>query len=445
MVLPECGIPRLCVDLVASVHNMNYDTVKNDGMSDDDDEKQEHEKEHEHKQEQEKEQYENNYSYYTTRNSLLRYLDGRYELHTIGVDDDNSTLLKKYTTRKDYALLQSELETIQDEFACISMDVYQKYRSLMNPSERLNKVLQISRQESIYWQLFHMIDLSLIKSYIELDGMPGSGSMAIMKLTSNKKLFGRCMSLTKDIELDWDRTLLDKLSLVKKHDVRVIDASSILIDDMIVSHVEYVRKYKKRKKPWSNGVDLVICHSYCEFQIDSKKDKELIVMLKLQEEFLCSLLLLCRGGTLIFRLYDHVQKGTLRILGAINALFQNVQIIKPLSSRPYNNEKFIIARGFLLSETSLNVKMVSKIFCQYDNIYDTRTLFALRSWLISYVVPIDIRNWLNAWQVMSWKGQLKASKDLLECIDKNDDYKECIDQQTFAEQWITTISNSNSN
>lgn len=80
-------------------------------------------------------------------------------------------------------------------------------------------------------------------------------------------------------------------------------------------------------------------------------------------EMLAAVSVLEKGGSFIFKIYDISIKPMFDILYIINKLFKNVNIIKPLTSRPANSEKYIVATGFK-GLTKYNKKMLFNILEQ---------------------------------------------------------------------------------
>lgn len=75
-------------------------------------------------------------------------------------------------------------------------------------------------------------------------------------------------------------------------------------------------------------------------------------------EMLTALSVLEKGGSFVFKIYDISIKPMFDILHILNNTFKDVNIIKPLTSRPANSEKYIVAIGF----KGLSKKVKKKLY-----------------------------------------------------------------------------------
>jgi 23S rRNA U2552 (ribose-2'-O)-methylase RlmE/FtsJ len=75
-----------------------------------------------------------------------------------------------------------------------------------------------------------------------------------------------------------------------------------------------------------------------------------------------ALLLLCEvytalrvqspGGAFVLKVFDIQSEDTIRILGALSSNYASVSVVKPLSSRPANSEKYVVCCGFSPSSST---------------------------------------------------------------------------------------------
>jgi 23S rRNA U2552 (ribose-2'-O)-methylase RlmE/FtsJ len=75
-------------------------------------------------------------------------------------------------------------------------------------------------------------------------------------------------------------------------------------------------------------------------------------------ETLGALSVLEKGGIFIFKIYDVSIKPMFDILHILNNTFREVNIVKPLTSRPANSEKYIVAIGY----NGISKKLKKKLF-----------------------------------------------------------------------------------
>jgi hypothetical protein len=77
-----------------------------------------------------------------------------------------------------------------------------------------------------------------------------------------------------------------------------------------------------------SSIKLILCEIYSAFV--------------LQEE----------GGSLVLKIYDMFHEHTLKIVSLLKIYYENIYIVKPLSSRPANSEKYLVCTGFSMSDAS---------------------------------------------------------------------------------------------
>ena len=86
------------------------------------------------------------------------------------------------------------------------------------------------------------------------------------------------------------------------------------------------------------------------------------------------------GGTQIIKIFDTFTPLTIKLLYLVSTLYNNVYIYKPLTSRPANSEKYIIAKGFKGIDSNY-LKSLYSIVAKWEDIkkngYSIIDLFAL--------------------------------------------------------------------
>lgn len=83
-----------------------------------------------------------------------------------------------------------------------------------------------------------------------------------------------------------------------------------------------------------------------DFSSDFNAQEETILPL-LAAEFYLGLKCICRGGTIIVKIFDTTLRPTLEMLWIVTRMFREWTIIKPRTSRGGNAERYIICKGFL--------------------------------------------------------------------------------------------------
>ena len=138
------------------------------------------------------------------------------------------------------------------------------------------------------------------------------------------------------------------------------------------------------------------------------------------------------GGVFVIKFFDFFNSITIKLLYLIYMHYTHVDIFKPLTSRPANSEKYIIAKGFKGINNSLLIQLEELLYKWTDNKdhYD----------IVGLNIHDDFYYCINNYNIQFVENQLKYIKNTLDLIDKNltrEDYKEIIDKQVEnALDWV---------
>lgn len=99
-------------------------------------------------------------------------------------------------------------------------------------------------------------------------------------------------------------------------------------------------------------VDFVTGDGGFDFSSDFNGQEELSFIL-IASEVYCAISVLKHGGSFVLKIYDIFQDATIKLIYMLANLFQEVHIIKPLTSRPANSEKYILCLGFDQTHSNL--------------------------------------------------------------------------------------------
>lgn len=94
-----------------------------------------------------------------------------------------------------------------------------------------------------------------------------------------------------------------------------------------------------------NSCDLVTSDGGFDFSLDFNKQEELSYRL-IFCEMVCALSVQKKGGSFICKIFDTFMTSTVKLLFFIGCFYDEVYLNKPLTSRPANSEKYIVAKGF---------------------------------------------------------------------------------------------------
>lgn len=114
-------------------------------------------------------------------------------------------------------------------------------------------------------------------------------------------------------------------------------SGDILKKDNILEFVNYVNQFGK--------ADFITCDGGFDVSSDYTKQEQLSFKL-IYCQILTSVMCLKNGGNLICKIFDMYTLPTIQFIYIISQMFENMNIIKPLMSRPCNSEKYIIFQNF---------------------------------------------------------------------------------------------------
>lgn len=120
-----------------------------------------------------------------------------------------------------------------------------------------------------------------------------------------------------------------------------------------------------------SSLDLVTSDGGFDFSTDFNNQEDLSTHLIVCEMY-TALRLQAPGGAFVLKIYDIHTSNTMRLLWILKSHYQEVYIVKPLSSRPANSEKYVLAMDFMGHR---NESMYSTLL----NIIKTRDMHRLES------------------------------------------------------------------
>ena len=112
---------------------------------------------------------------------------------------------------------------------------------------------------------------------------------------------------------------------------------------------EVVNAFAERVKK----VDLVTADG--GFEAKNENNKEVEHLKLFLAESLTAFKVLNKGGTFILKIYDIFTRPTLELLFLLSSVFKNVNLVKPVSSRPANSERYVVCLGFKGFKTDIHV------------------------------------------------------------------------------------------
>lgn len=103
-----------------------------------------------------------------------------------------------------------------------------------------------------------------------------------------------------------------------------------------------------------------------DFSNDFNGQEESSVRLILCEIY-SALVLQENGGSLVLKIYDMFHEHTLKIITILKLYYKSIYIVKPLSSRPANSEKYLVCTEFCMTDMSM-VSSLGELILHYSEL-----------------------------------------------------------------------------
>ena len=145
----------------------------------------------------------------------------------------------------------------------------------------------------------------------------------------------------------------EQLQRRKKH---FLNNKNVILKTGNLYNVKTVLKYSKlftKQKAW-----LVTCDGGFDYSNDfnnqEKNSRKIIYA-----EITTTLLIQEKNGSMVCKMFDLFTKFSLQIIYLLTLLYEQVYIVKPLTSRPANSEKYIVATRFKGIQPELSQSMIN--------------------------------------------------------------------------------------
>ena len=152
----------------------------------------------------------------------------------------------------------------------------------------------------------------------------------------------------------------------------------------------------------------------------NEQEKDFIIFLICEIYLVLNLLKV--GGNAVIKIYDIYSKESIKILYMLTILFEEVLIIKPLSSRPANSEKYLLCRNYIMNTEDFN-----KFNELFKNIILSKDLKLLKNENPPYKFLKHITNYNKYYT----ERQIKYINKTIELINKINSNNEIINERLF--------------
>lgn len=161
-----------------------------------------------------------------------------------------------------------------------------------------------------------------------------------------------------------------------------------------------------------NSCDLVTADGGFDFSLDFNKQEQLSYRL-IFCEIVCALAVQKIGGCFVCKIFDTFMLPTVKLLFFISCFYEEVYLTKPLTSRPANSEKYVVAKGFKAIDNEY-------LF----NLYNMLDLWQTQSEPndINDILDVDIPDYflrsINEYNKMNSKQQMDTINNTIKIIEE---------------------------
>lgn len=164
-------------------------------------------------------------------------------------------------------------------------------------------------------------------------------------------------------------------------------------------------------------IDFITADGGFDFSTDFNSQEELSFRLILCE-ILTALLVQKKGGTFILKVFDMFTFNTLKIIHVIKSFYDTVYIVKPLTSRPANSEKYLICTGFkgVDNTNKKTITLLSNLVKNYSEFNVQQTMVQIQfeqhilNNLISFNLHYSIRQVFYIQRTINYINQFSQQK-----------------------------------
>ena len=149
---------------------------------------------------------------------------------------------------------------------------------------------------------------------------------------------------------------------------------------------EYLKLLDKNKKLAS----LITCNG--DFNNSNEVDMYKLIL----GQIITSMSSQKKGGNMVLKIFDTYTLPTLKMICILKSLYNEVNVCKPLMSRNFKEEKFLVCKGFKFDQDSKLKKKIDNLFTLLDdmnssqNIYDIFSNYNLNHEFRQKIVEINL-------------------------------------------------------
>ncbi len=193
-----------------------------------------------------------------------------------------------------------------------------------------------------------------------------------------------------------------------------------------------IRSFSRKIKKIVSGADLITADGGFDFSVDFNKQEQLSHRLIISE-LLTGIKSQKLRGSFICKLFDSYSNITVQLMYFISCLYEEVYFVKPLTSRPANSEKYMVAlsyKGFNSNlEEQYYIGYLEQLLDKWDNVIDQGLIFKS----IFEKPPEEFFNRIQTYNTQSFNQQKIYIDKTIDLIQNKPNWKELeiiLDEQT---------------
>lgn len=371
-----------------------------------------------------------------------RYIDSIYRYdntcNNLSLTKSTKETTSIYSNRDLYKIINE----LKDDLSRVKN--FDMVRKLSNPFEYSRNVSGsvIDRAYIKIANIHYIIPLfdqnKPIVRFADVAGGPGGWTKFLMDtLHKNKQEYeGNLITLNSETDvLNWHEEILDASERtesddsVKKENIYISygedNTGDITIEENILSFTDDIK----------NSLDLVVTDGGIGSDILQEHYHYKLFM----AETIIALRSLAIGGTYLMKVYDLYTEYSMNLVYLISYYFDYIYIVKPISSRPANSERYIVAKGlnklitdeefnFLISalDNTVNIGDLSSIVRKKpkynEAILEANLAINKKKYIYKFMenVPEDFKTYLKNVNIINGIYQRKYLEEIFICSEKLD-------------------------
>ena len=165
-----------------------------------------------------------------------------------------------------------------------------------------------------------------------------------------------------------------------------------------------------------NSCEFITADGGFDFSVDFNKQEQLSYQL-IFCQIVIALSIQKKGGSFVCKIFDSYSPLTIKLLWLLNITYESIIISKPLTSRPANSEKYIIAHNFI----GINDYYLNHLYIVVDKLYKNKSLEFYD--LFSSKTPYSFNKIIENFNNYILYNQLKNIIKTINLINKEKDNK----------------------